>query len=142
MNEVHEGGCVCGALRYRTQGDPARVNVCHCSWCQRRTGSGYAVVCVFERPRLALSGQHRLYRHRSDESGRWLDQHFCPACGTNIGFTAEWVPGVFALEGGTFDAPAWLDPSRHSFRYIYLRSAQPWSHVPPGAERFDEHWRR
>jgi hypothetical protein len=80
------------------------------------------------------------YRHISDESGRWLDLEFCPKCGTNIGFTLEWRPGIRAIDAGTFDDPGWIRPDRHQFRYIYLRSAQAWSELPTGADRYEKHF--
>jgi hypothetical protein len=142
MGEIHEGGCVCRALRYRTTGDPARVTVCHCTWCQRRTGSAFGVGAVFELSQLTLLGlPPKLYRHQSDESGRWLDLHFCPTCGGNIGFTLERVPSVFAVDSGTFDEPEWLDRRRYDFRYIYRKSARDWSALPDGVDQYEQHFR-
>jgi hypothetical protein len=142
MSDIHEGGCVCGALRYRTHGDPTRVTVCHCTWCQRRTGSAFGVGSVFEIARVAFSGvAPKIYRHRSDESGRWLDLHFCATCGTNVGFTREWVPGVFAVDAGTFDDPSWIRASDHDFRYIFMSSARCWSVLPDGVARYPKHFR-
>jgi hypothetical protein len=100
------------------------------------------VTAVFEGERFMLLGQApTLYRHHSDESGRWLDLHFCSTCGTNVGFTLEWVSGIFAVDAGTFDEPRWLDPGTHPFRYIYLRSSQCWSKLPGGVEQYERHFR-
>jgi hypothetical protein len=142
MAEIHEGGCVCGSVRYRAVGAPARITICHCTWCQRRTGSAFGVAAVFQAEQIEATGsQPKIYRHVSDESGRWLDLHFCPNCGTNIGLTLEWVPGIFGVDGGTFDEPSWLDPERFDVRYVYRRSAQTWSSVPQGVELYEEHFR-
>jgi hypothetical protein len=142
MSDVHEGGCVCGSLRYRAMGAPARVTVCHCTWCQRRTGSAFAVNGVFPSSRISFAGaKPTIYRHRSDGSGRWLDIHFCSTCGASIGFTLEWVPEVFAVSAGTFDDPSWIRPDHHDFRYIYMSSAQCWSVPPEGAVRYEKHFR-
>lgn len=139
----HEGGCVCGAVRYRVQGAPERVTVCHCTWCQRRTGSAFGVEAVFKLENVTLSGETpRTYRHHSDESGRWLDQEFCPRCGTNIGFTLEAVPGIRTIAAGTFDDPSWISPGNTAFRYVYLRSARDWSALPDGVERYEAHFRK
>jgi hypothetical protein len=141
MSDRHEGGCVCGSVRYVTDGDPLRVTVCHCTWCQRRTGSAFAVEPVFNESQVEISGGSLTkYRHLSDESGRWLDVEFCPRCGTNIGLTLEWRPGIRIIDAGTFDDPSWIRADRHQFRYIFLRSAQKWSEVTEGADRYDEHF--
>jgi hypothetical protein len=143
MAEQHEGGCVCGAVRYVAHGDPERVTVCHCTWCQRRTGSAFGVEVVFEAENVMLVGDTlREYRHISDESGRWLDQQFCSRCGTNLGITLEAVPSIWTIAAGTFDDPSWLSREQHGFRYVYLRSAQNWSEVPDGAERYEAHFRK
>ena len=52
---------------------------------------------------MTVAGEVRTYRHVSDESGRWLDQHFCGRCGSNIGITLEAVPGIRTIAAGTFD---------------------------------------
>lgn len=141
MSIQHQGGCVCGSARYVTTGAPLRVTVCHCTWCQRRTGTAFAVIAAFDENKVEVNGGPLTkYRHISDESGRWLDLEFCPKCGTNVGFTLEWRPGVRIIDAGTFDDPSWIRADRHRFRYIFLRSAQKWSEVPAGAEKYEKHF--
>jgi hypothetical protein len=141
MATKHEGGCVCGSVRYTTIEDPIRVTVCHCTWCQKRTGSAFSVEAIFNEDRVEFSGGALTkYRHISDESGRWLDLEFCPRCGTNIGFTLEWRPGIRVIDAGTFDDPSWIQADRHHFRHIFLRSAQRWSDVPAGVEKYEKHF--
>ena len=141
--ERHAGGCVCGSVRYVAQGDPARITVCHCTWCQRRTGSAFGVESVFKAEDVSFTGDTlQTYRHISDESGRWVDQYFCTRCGTNIGIALEAVPGLRTIAAGTFDDPSWLDRGKHSFRYVYLRSAQDWAEIPDGVEKYEVHWRK
>lgn len=143
MAERHEGGCVCGAVRYVAQGDPERVTICHCTWCQRRTGSAFGVEAVFKVENVTVLGDaQRVYRHISDESGRWLDQHFCARCGTNLGLTLEAVPGIRSIAAGTFDDPSWLKSEKIVFRHIYLRSTRNWAEVPEGVEKYEAHFRR
>jgi hypothetical protein len=140
MSDKHEGGCVCGAVRYVITGDPLRVTVCHCTWCQRRTGSAFSVESAFNEEQVEITGGPiTKYRHISDESGRWLDLEFCPTCGANIGFTLEWRPGIRVIDADTFDDPSWVNSDRCQFRYTFLRSAQNWSEVPEGAERYEKH---
>lgn len=137
MAQVHEGGCLCGALRYAVTGDPLRISVCHCTWCQRRTGSAFSVEALFAEAQVRITGATGRYRSHSDESGRWLDLEFCPTCGVNIGFTLEKLPGHRMIDSGTFDDPGWISPERFDFRYVYLRSSQCWSRLPEGVEGFD-----
>ncbi len=138
----HEGGCVCGHVRYSADGDPERVTICHCAWCQRRTGTAFGVEAVFRQEKVEIAaGSVQTYRHISDESGRWLDQQFCSNCGTNIGFTLEAVPGIRTIAAGTFDDPPWIDAAKHQFRHVFLRSAQNWSDVPEGVDKYEEHFR-
>ena len=141
MSSRHEGGCVCGSVRYATTGDPLRVTVCHCTLCQRRTGTAFSVEPVFNETQVQITGGPRTrYRHISDESRRWLDLEFCPKCGANIGFTLEWRPGLRVIDAGTFDDPSWIRSDRFQFRHIFLRSAQKWSAVPEGVERYEKHF--
>lgn len=143
MAEQHEGGCVCGGVRYVVHGEPERVTVCHCTWCQRRTGTAFGVEVVFRSENVALEGETlRSYRHVSDESGRWLEQAFCSRCGSNLGFTLEAVPGIRTIAAGTFDDPSWISRDRYLFRYVFLRSARNWSSVPDGVEQYEAHFRK
>jgi len=99
MSEIKHGQCVCGAVSYTVFGEPKRVTICHCKWCQRRTGAAFGVEVVFDEDHITINEESvARYRHLSDESGRWLDQHFCSKCGSNIGFTLEAVPGIRTLE--------------------------------------------
>ena len=135
MNQVHEGGCVCGAVRYRVQAQPVFGMVCHCRFCQRRLGSAFAVLAYFNEQDVEITqGELTHCEHRSDESQRWLRMEFCIRCGTTVTHTAEVRPGLRAIAGGTFDNPAWFTIDRH----IWTRSALPWVTVPPDVTAFPQ----
>ncbi len=135
MSETHEGGCVCGAVRYRVTGAPVRTGVCHCTFCQRRTGSAFGIVVYFRQDDVEITrGVLKSYAHRSDESDRWLRMEFCPECGTTVTWTLELLPGGRGIAGGTFDDPGWLKIERHS----WTRSAHPWVKIPAGVESFPQ----
>ena len=132
--ESHEGGCVCGAVRYRTTGEPRRVSLCACSWCQKRTGSALGVSVYFRKPDVTFNegAQDKLgcYRLTSD-AGRPIDQEFCTTCGTALTWTLEFLPDFRGLAGGTFDRPTfWYRPQR----FVFARSKPDWLHIPEGLE--------
>jgi hypothetical protein len=126
-SDLHEGGCACGEIRYRARGDPVAALVCHCTYCQRRTGSAFAITIYFDEANVeVVSGSVAIHEHRSDESGRWLRTQFCSNCGTTIGHTAEMRPGQRAIAGGTFDDPTWFKIRQH----IWVDSKVPWVSIP------------
>jgi hypothetical protein len=133
---------VCGAVRFKAIGEPLRITVCHCRWCQRRTGTAFGSEVVFNDRQVTVTGQDvRRYRHISDESGRWLDLEFCGACGSNLGFTLEAAPGLRTLPAGSFDDPEWITAERYRFRHVYVRSRRDWSELSPRVEIYEQHFR-
>ena len=142
MMAENAGGCVCGANRFKAIGDPRRVTICHCKWCQRRTGTAFGVEVVFNSDQVEIAGREiTRYRHISDESGRWLDVEFCSRCGSNLGFTLEATPGLRTLPAGAFDDPEWIRAERYAFRHVYVRSRRDWSELSPDVQVFQQHFR-
>ena len=112
METVHEGGCLCGAVRYKTTAEPQRVTVCHCTFCQRFTGTAFLVEPIFRSVDVAFSGKEpRTYDHQSDGSNKRVTLHFCGTCGTTVFLDLERFPDILGLCGGTFDDPNWFDRS-------------------------------
>ena len=56
MSEIYEGGCLCGAVRYRTTAEPVVTTICHCTFCQRLTGSAFLVEPIFRAEAVSFSG--------------------------------------------------------------------------------------
>jgi hypothetical protein len=134
MAKVHEGGCLCGAVRYRVTSEPVRTSVCHCRNCQRRTGSAFGVGAYFKDSDVEIRGELRAYEYRSDESGRSLKMQFCPQCGSTVTWTLELFPGFRAIAGGSFDDPDWIRIERH----VWTRSKHKWFVCPPDVEAFEK----
>jgi hypothetical protein len=59
MHETNAGGCLCGAVRYRTTGRPERTTACHCTFCQRLTGSAFGIWVTFRIDNVAFDGDAR-----------------------------------------------------------------------------------
>ena len=130
MAGMREGGCLCGAVRYRAAGEPVRNSVCSCTFCQRRTGSAFGFGAYFNETDVTLKGKLSTYEHRSDETGRWIRLQFCPKCGVQVTWTAEALPGLRGIGVGTLDDPKSVKP----MRFGWFRSAHPWLRPPEGVE--------
>ena len=140
MSMVHQGGCLCGEVRYRTIAKPVRITICHCTFCQRLTGSAYLVEPIFKREHVILDGvQAKAYDHRSDTSGKRVTMHFCGRCATTIYLDLERFPQILGLCGGTFDDPNWFDRDADICRHIFTRSAQNGVVLPSGYPLYQEH---
>lgn len=133
MSENHEGGCVCGAVRYKTRGAAQRVSLCSCDWCRRRTGSAFGISVYFKKDDVEIAGPLKAHRLKSD-AGRWLQSEFCETCGSSVTWTLELLPDYRGIAGGSFDSPAfWYRPER----YVFARSKPDWLDVPHGLQCFD-----
>ncbi len=133
MSEVHEGGCLCGRVRYRVTGAPRRTLVCHCSFCQKMTGSSSYAESMFPIGAVRFTGDPTsLHSHRSDESGKLVHVNFCPGCGTTVALTFERWPELCAISRGSFDDPNWAHVDAH----IWTRSAQEGTALPSGTDCF------
>jgi len=132
-----EGGCTCRAVRYRLTRVPLIVHCCHCRWCQRETGSAFALNALIESRELALlSGQPELVLTPS-HSGRGQKIARCGACRVAVwshyGGLGELVSFVRV---GTLDEPERFPPDVH----IYTESKQPWVVIPAGARAFGQYY--
>jgi hypothetical protein len=96
MPSVHEGGCLCGDVRYQTTAAPLWATICHCTFCQRFTGSAFLVEPIFRREDVAFFGAPRIYDHRSDGSDKRVSLIFCGRCGTTLYLDLERFPNIWA----------------------------------------------
>lgn len=131
----HEGGCLCGNIRYRVHGEPIRALVCQCRFCQRVTGSTSYAESLFPVDAVTFSnGQIIQYDHLSQGSGKIVHVQFCPKCGTTVGLTFDRWPAFRALSRGTFDDPNWVSIGSH----ICTESAQTGVVLPAHTDCFRE----
>ncbi|EJZ22181.1 GFA family protein [Rhizobium sp. Pop5] len=115
------GGCHCGAIRYQAEIDPERVSICHCTDCQRLTGSAYRVTAPARPGSFNLvSGEPKAYTKYGD-SGGLSRQFFCPNCGSPL-YRAGDGGGAIGIRIGGIDQRRDLMPKKQ----IWCRSALPW----------------
>jgi len=136
MSGSLDGGCACGAVRYRLSSAPMFVHCCHCRDCQRQTGSAFAINALIEADRhVVLSGDTAPSAMPTD-SGRPHSVFRCPACGTALWSEYGGRATIRFVRVGTLDDPAALTPDVH----IYTRSRLPWVTLPPGVPAFDAYY--
>jgi hypothetical protein len=133
--QVHEGGCQCGAIRFRTVGAPIKTTVCHCPMCQRTSGSAFTVEAIFLDKAITFERAPSIFTYRSPDHGRLLHYAFCPTCGTRLGVTLERFPKVQFIYAGTYDDASWVKPDVH----VFTRSAAPWVDLPDDVDCFSGH---
>jgi hypothetical protein len=132
-----EGGCACGALRYRLESAPMFVHCCHCRDCQRQTGSAFVINALIETDRIALLAGAPEPVGVPTDSGRTHDIYRCPACRIALWSDYGGRPALRFVRVGTLDDPAALAPDVH----IYTRSKLPWVQLPEGVPAFEAYYR-
>jgi hypothetical protein len=134
-----EGGCDCRAVRYRMLTAPLVVHCCHCRWCQRETGTAFALNAMIEADRVIDLGVAPEVVHTPSASGIGQKIARCPTC--RVALWSHYGgagPLTKFVRVGTLDDPNALPPDVH----IFTASKQPWVLLPPGTPRFDEYYER
>jgi len=126
-----EGGCSCGAVRYRLTSDPLFVHCCHCLNCQRQTGSAFVINVLIEADQVEiLTGEpHSVQVPRDDGSTQEILR--CPECQVAL-YSSYGGPAVSFVRAGTLDEPDRVAPDVH----IFTRSKLPWVALPEGVPAF------
>ena len=120
--------CSCGQLKLTMQGDPTDVTVCHCFECQKSTGSVFGVSTYWPKSACrSIEGEAKLWR-RSSDAGRWLDNYFCPVCGSTVYWYAEFAPDEIGVSAGNFADPGFPAPTSA----VWDSCRHPWVKLPAG----------
>ena len=132
-----EGGCACGAVRYRIEGDPIFVNNCHCRQCQQQTGSTSVVNAFFESDRITLlSGELAEHVATAGSGGPHIICR-CSECGTALW---SYYPGLgrigAGLRVGTLDDSADMRPDA----VVWVAERMPWVALPEGIPHFEAYY--
>ena len=135
MDVEREGGCACGAVRYRLASDPLFVHCCHCLNCQRQTGSAFVINVLIESGRVEIvSGAPQpVDVPRDDGSAQRI--YRCPTCQIAV-FSEYTRPEIWFVRGGTLDEPSSVEPDVH----IYTKSKLPWIALPDSVPAFDAYY--
>lgn len=136
MTDNLEGGCACGAVRYRLTSAPMFVHCCHCRDCQRQTGSAFVLNALIETDRIVLLAGRPEPIPVPTSSGRPHDVYRCPTCRTALWSDYGRRPPLRFVRVGTLDDPSALPPDVH----IFTRSKLPWITLSDSAPTFDVYY--
>ena len=129
MWESIRGRCSCGALRYQMTDAPLIVHACHCSWCQRETGSAFAVNALIESARVVLIAGEAGAVTTPSESGKGQEISRCIKCRVAVWSHYSGLgDAICFVRVGTLDQPDRCPPDIH----IFTASRQPWFDLPHG----------
>jgi hypothetical protein len=126
------GGCACGALRYRADGEPLMQGFCHCRSCQRTSGAGHVGWLCFPEKVVTIEGETRVFT-RVGGSGKRASRYACSTCLSVVYGTAEVMTGMINLYAGSLDDPVQFRPTVA----IFVSQRPPWDDVSRGLQCFD-----
>ena len=131
------GGCSCGTVRYRIHAAPMIVHCCHCSWCQRETGSAFVVNALVEMSEVELLAEAPVIVDTPSHSGRGQKIARCAQCHVAL-WSHYSTAGELAafVRVGTLDDKFMLAPDVH----IFTGSRQPWVVLADGKPSFEDYY--
>jgi hypothetical protein len=125
------GGCLCGAIRFTVSAPVETLRACHCTHCQKSSGTGGSVNAVLPASAFAITkGSAKRYDDKAD-SGRILHRYFCGDCGSPIYSHRQNAPERVVVRAGAFDDSSGMRIVSH----IWTKSARPWSHIDAACEQ-------
>ncbi len=136
-DQIIEGGCTCRAVRYRMTSAPLFVHCCHCTWCQRETGTAFALNAMIESSRVELLQGELEVINTPSNSGKGQQIARCPKC--RIALWSNYGGGgdvVRFVRVGTLDEPSRCPPDIH----IFTSTKQPWVVLPIGTPAVAEYY--
>ena len=134
-----EGGCTCSTVRYVVERKPLIVHCCHCTWCQRETGSAFAVNALVEAEAVTVTKGSPETIDTPSNSGRGQPIVRCPKCHVALwSHYSAFGATVNFMRVGTLDQPQVFPPDIH----IFTSTKQPWVQLEGGVPAVDEYYRR
>ncbi len=135
MSVPLEGGCACGAVRYRLTSEPLFTHCCHCLNCQRQTGSAFVINLLIETDRVELLAGDPQAVSVPRSGGKKQKIWRCPDCQVAV-YSQYTLRQVRFVRAGTLDDPAAVTPDVH----IFTRSKLPWVVLPDSVPAFDVYY--
>jgi hypothetical protein len=134
MRRVLTGGCLCGGIRYRYEGEVREASYCHCADCRRVSGSAFGVSVPVEAIGFEITlGEPKSYT-RSGDSGRPVTRFFCPECGCPLFTVPPLHPEIRFIKAGSLDDPSVVQPARQS----WTSSRVAWAAIDPELPAYEK----
>jgi hypothetical protein len=125
--------CHCEALVLNCTGEPAKISLCHCRDCQRRTGSLFSVAAFYPREQVSrIAGRAERFE-RPSASGFRVTFHFCTGCGSTLWWEPERMPHLIGVAVGSFADPDFPMP----VQAVWAQDRHPWLELPHGVRVHD-----
>ena len=126
-----EGGCLCGAVRYKADVEPIAIINCYCDACKKNSGSTHSWNLMIAKGSVPFTGDAlQVFEDRSGASGQVFERHFCGVCGSHVVSGGPAYGDVEFIKAGTLDDGEWAEPVLH----IWMDEKLGWVHVPEGAQ--------
>jgi hypothetical protein len=130
--QYSKGGCLCGAVRYVLKSEPQTAAICHCTHCQKQSGSLFSFNLFVSEADYEQKGRTLVYEDRGD-SGHPSYRHFCGRCGSPVITKCSTMAGQVIVKAGTLDSLEGVQPPQTE---IYTDRAAKWLEPFAGASRF------
>ena len=125
--------CSCDQLRATCRGEPARISLCHCFACKKRTGSDFTLNATYADEQVTIVGEARVYERYGEDGGNWVRQSFCPHCGTTLFHRIELRPGMVSVAIGCFGTHEFPPPRFEVYRECAMQGLE--LHIEPAPEQ-------
>lgn len=128
------GSCLCGNVKYNTESAALTTAVCHCTDCQKQSGSAFSVNLLVPAAGFRVEGASLSSYSKAGGSSLPVRRFFCSACGSALYSEMAAMPGLLAVKAGTLSSKVAVDPALH----LWCASAQPWVAIDRSLPCFEQ----
>lgn len=130
-NNGHDGGCLCGRVRFRVTAPAIDTGYCHCRMCQKNSGAPAVAWATFPAGSFSWTAELPATYQSSPEARR----QFCPHCGSYMVFLSDRFPDEVSINTASFDDPEAFPPDMH----IFVSTRISWLHLDDGLPEYEEY---
>ena len=132
MPSTLEGGCMCGAVRYKISATPMATGLCHCDRCRPQSGSAFSTIVIIRRSTFEITGETAAFDDVGS-SGRRVARRYCRRCGSPLTTESEVTPDLMFVKAGGIDSNEWFRPMME----LFVVRRRPWVAPVPDAQQFE-----